>query len=130
MILSINKHIKFSNYYKKLNLFSLILIFLSLVLLLFKGLNFGVDFKGGTLIEIRTNASNINIGDTMADFTLWDVNGDSIKLATILNNGKKEGEWLWYYPNGNKKTMGIYKDDTQNGKPIKTLRWIACCRQN
>tara|TARA_Y100000590_G_scaffold460178_1_gene618955 strand:- start:13 stop:921 length:909 start_codon:yes stop_codon:yes gene_type:complete len=79
MILSINKHIKFSNYYKKLNLFSLILIFLSLVLLLFKGLNFGVDFKGGTLIEIRTNASNINIGDIRQSFLKMDLGDVTVK---------------------------------------------------
>jgi len=79
MILSINKHIKFSNYYKKLNLFSLILIFLSLVLLLFKGLNFGVDFKGGTLIEIRTNALNINIGDIRQSFLKMDLGDVTVK---------------------------------------------------
>ena len=50
MIFKISKEIKFSHYYKKMNILSLILIFLSLFIILFKGLNFGVDFKGGTLI--------------------------------------------------------------------------------
>ena len=31
---------------------------------------------------------NVNPGDTMADFTLWDINGDSITLSNILNSGK------------------------------------------
>ena len=31
----------------------------------------------------------IAVGDTMADFTLWDINGDSITLSSILNSGKR-----------------------------------------
>ena len=54
MIFKISKDIKFSNFYKKMNIFSSILIFLSILVLLIKGLNLGVDFKGGTLIEVRT----------------------------------------------------------------------------
>ena len=50
MNLKIPKEIKFSNYYKKFNFLSFILILSSIVLLFIKGLNFGVDFKGGTLI--------------------------------------------------------------------------------
>ena len=61
MIFKISKDIEFSRFYKKMNLLSFILIFLSILVLIFKGLNFGVDFKGGTLIEVRTETSNINI---------------------------------------------------------------------
>ena len=61
MILNIPKDIKFSNYYKRLNIISLSLIALSIFVLLFKGLNLGVDFKGGTLIELRTENSNVDI---------------------------------------------------------------------
>ena len=77
MILKIPEDIKFSNYYKKLNLLSLSLIILSILVLLFKGLNLGVDFKGGTLIEIRTENSNINTGEIRQSFmkmNLGDVN--------------------------------------------------------
>ena len=63
MILKISKNITFSKFYKKLNLVSLIFVILSLSLIFFKGLNFGVDFKGGTLIEIRTENKNSNISD-------------------------------------------------------------------
>ena len=31
----------------------------------------------------------VNVGDTMADFTLWDINGDSITLSSVLNSGKR-----------------------------------------
>ena len=61
MILNIPKDIKFSNYYKRLNFLSITLIILSIFVLLFKGLNLGVDFKGGTLIELRTENSNVDI---------------------------------------------------------------------
>ncbi len=47
------KIIAFNNLYKTCNLASTILIIISLLLLIFKGLNYGVDFKGGTLIEIK-----------------------------------------------------------------------------
>ena len=55
------KTILFNKYYRSFNILSLILIIISLVLLLFKGLNYGVDFKGGTLIELRTDADSNNI---------------------------------------------------------------------
>ena len=61
MILQIPKNIKFSNFYRKFNILSALLIIFSIVILLFKGLNLGVDFKGGTLIEIRTENSKISI---------------------------------------------------------------------
>jgi len=77
MIFKITKNIKFSNSYKKMNIFSLILIFLSIIFLLFKGLNFGVDFKGGTLIEVRTENENIKLSDirqSLLKMKLADVN--------------------------------------------------------
>ena len=63
MILKISKDIIFSKFYKKLNLISLIFVILSLSFIFFKGLNFGVDFKGGTLIEIRTEDRNSSISE-------------------------------------------------------------------
>ena len=38
--------INFSKFYTKFNILSSILIVASLILLIFKGLNFGIDFKG------------------------------------------------------------------------------------
>ena len=70
------KNIQFNKFYKNLNIISLILIIASLILLLFKGLNYGVDFKGGTLIEIRVdqNTSNISlIRDSFNQMNLGDV---------------------------------------------------------
>ena len=73
----ISKKINFSKYFKIANLISLTLIIISLLLLLFKGLNYGVDFKGGTLLEIRIEQSNIEIQDvrnSLKNKDLGDVN--------------------------------------------------------
>jgi len=77
MIFKNIKNITFSNFYKKMNIFSLLLIIFSLSILLFKGLNLGVDFKGGTLIEIRTENSNVRIAEirqSLLKMNLGDVN--------------------------------------------------------
>ena len=55
------KPIAFNKFYKLFNLVSFSLIIISILLLFFKGLNYGVDFKGGTLIELRANDNQINI---------------------------------------------------------------------
>ena len=73
----ISKKINFSKYFKIANLISLSLMIVSLLLLLFKGLNYGVDFKGGTLLEIRIEQANIEIQDvrnSLKNKDLGDVN--------------------------------------------------------
>ena len=73
----ISKKINFSKYFKIANLISLSLIIVSLLLLLFKGLNYGVDFKGGTLLEIRIDQASIEIQDvrnSLKNKDLGDVN--------------------------------------------------------
>ncbi len=70
------KNFSFNRFYKLFNSISFLLILSSVILLLFKGLNFGVDFKGGTLIELRTTDKSINIGnirDSLKQINLGDV---------------------------------------------------------
>ena len=77
MIFNLSKDIKFSKYYKKLNILSFLLIFLSILIILFKGLNLGVDFKGGTLIEIRAENSVVDIAEirqSLIKMQLGDIN--------------------------------------------------------
>jgi len=69
--------IQFINYFKLFNYVSLILILISVGFIFYKGLNFGVDFKGGTLIELRVENTEIGIGDVRQSFiqmNLGDVN--------------------------------------------------------
>jgi len=79
MILKTPNNIKFSNYYKKLNIFSLIIISFSILVLIFKGLNLGVDFKGGTLIELRTESSSINIAEIRQSFLRMNLGDVTVK---------------------------------------------------
>ena len=53
--------IPFNKYYNQFNILSISLVVISLILLTFKGLNFGIDFKGGTLIELRADDKKINV---------------------------------------------------------------------
>ena len=69
--------IQFINYFRIFNFISLILIIISIGSIFYKGLNFGVDFKGGTLIELRVENTEIGIGDVRQSFikmNLGDVN--------------------------------------------------------
>ena len=86
MIFKISKEIKFSHFYKKMNILSLILIFLSLFIILFKGLNLGVDFKGGTLIEIRTDNPNIKISEIRQSFLKMNLGDVTVKKFGKAND--------------------------------------------
>jgi len=84
MIFKIDKDIEFSKFYKKMNILSFILICLSILVLSIKGLNFGVDFKGGTLIEIRTENAKIDISEIRQSLLKMEL-GD----VTVKKFGKK-----------------------------------------
>tara|TARA_Y100000590_G_scaffold442037_1_gene569622 strand:+ start:271 stop:1170 length:900 start_codon:yes stop_codon:yes gene_type:complete len=69
----------FNKYYKTFNIASLILILLSLFFLIFKGLNYGVDFKGGTLIELRANDPQISTSSLRQAFFKMNLGDVTIK---------------------------------------------------
>ena len=69
--------INFNKFYKPFNIISTILVTVSIFLLIFKGLNFGVDFKGGTLIELRTSDKQVTLStlrQSLSKMNLGDVN--------------------------------------------------------
>ena len=73
------KEISFNKFYKPFNILSIILIILSILLLTFKGLNYGVDFKGGTLIELRTDKDSANISKIRDSFNQMNLGDVSVK---------------------------------------------------
>ena len=73
------KNIKFNKFYNLFNIISVVLVLFSLILLLFKGLNFGVDFKGGTLIELRAIDKQINISTLRNSFSNMNLGDVAIK---------------------------------------------------
>ena len=71
--------INFNKFYKLFNLLSSSLVVISILLLFFKGLNFGVDFKGGTLIELRANDKSINVTSLRQSFSQMNLGDFNIK---------------------------------------------------
>ena len=71
--------INFNKFYKLFNLISLCLVIISILLLFFKGLNFGVDFKGGTLIELRANDKKINVTSLRKSFSKMNLGDFNVK---------------------------------------------------
>jgi len=90
--------IRFNKFYNQFNILSSLLIIVSLILLIFKGLNFGIDFKGGTLIELRSVDAKINVSslrDNLNQMNLGDVSvkkfgNDKDYLVKFENKDKKE----------------------------------------
>ncbi len=83
-----NKNIDFSSKFKLANILSLFFFIISILFILFKGLNYGIDFKGGTLIELRADNKNINIAEirsSLNSMNLGDVN---------VKEFGKEGDYL------------------------------------
>ena len=78
------KVIYFNKFFKTANYISIFFVVISVLLLFFKGLNFGVDFKGGILIELRTSDKNINI-TTIRDY-FKDLNLDGVSVKEFGNN--------------------------------------------
>ena len=83
-----NKNIDFSSKFRSANILSLFIFIMSVLFILFKGLNYGIDFKGGTLIELRADNKNINISEirsSLNSMNLGDVN---------VKEFGKEGDYL------------------------------------
>ena len=72
-------NISFNKYFGFASLISTGLFIISILFLIFKGLNFGVDFKGGTLIELRVNEPNISISNIRDNFKKMNLKGLTVK---------------------------------------------------
>ena len=92
--------IAFNKYYNRFNILSISLVTISLLLLIFKGLNFGIDFKGGTLIELRSSDQKIttsSLRDNLSQMNLGDV--------SVKNFGNKTDFLIKFENNSNKNVI-------------------------
>ena len=93
----------FLKYRKQFLILSSILIIMSVVFMFFKGLNLGIDFKGGTLIEINTK--NTSIGE----------------LRNILSPNFNEVSLQEF---GNEETIIIRLQNENNQESIETVNKV------
>ena len=101
--------IAFNRYYNHFNIVSITLVVISLLFLVFKGLNFGIDFKGGTLIELRSNDSKINVSslrDNLNQMNLGDV--------SVKNFGNEKDFLIKFENNNNKNVIEEIKKNLDN----------------
>ena len=103
----IHQKINFASYFSKANLLSIILITLSFLIIIFKGLNYGIDFKGGTLIELRSEKKDIDISEIRSSLNLMKLGDVSVKEF-----GKK-GDFLI-------KVEEKFNDNKEVSEKIKT----------
>ncbi len=71
--------IAFNRYYNQFNILSVSLVVIAFLFLIFKGLNFGIDFKGGTLIELRSTDTKINVSSLRDNLNQLDLGDVSVK---------------------------------------------------
>ena len=95
-----NPEYTFMDIRKYMAFISALLIIFSILLIFFKGLNLGIDFKGGTLIEVKTKNSNIS------------------ELRSILNNEFNDVSLQEF---GNKETIIIRLQNKSSVASIETV---------
>ena len=97
-----NNKINFSKFFNAANIFSLLAVVISILFLFFKGLNYGVDFKGGTLLEIRIENKNIQIQDIRSSLNMPELGDVNVKQFG------EEGDFLIKFEkNANENTKFI-----------------------
>ena len=101
-----NNKINFSKFFNVANIFSLLAVIISILFLFFKGLNYGVDFKGGTLLEIRIENKNIQIQDVRESLNIPELGDVNVKQFGI------EGDFL----------IKLEKNANENEKFITDLK--------
>lgn len=96
--------IQFINYFRIFIFISLILIIISIGSIFYKGLNFGVDFKGGTLIELRVENTEIGIGDVRQSFIKMNLGDVNVKKFG------KENDFLIKFEGNDKNKENFVED--------------------
>ena len=99
-----NSNYSFMKFRKIMFIISLFLTIFSILLLSTKGLNLGIDFKGGTLIEVSTIDYNIS-SNSFVKITIYN------QMGGIVNN-------LYYGHQDAGYNSIIWNSKDDNGKPV------------
>ena len=94
-IIPVEPNINFLRLRKSFLIFSIAAIIISLGVLLFKGLNLGIDFKGGTLIEVSTKNTSISelreiLSSNYNDVSLQEFGNENTILIRLQNKSNQE----------------------------------------
>ena len=114
-------NIRFNKYYKKFGFLSVILVIISLSLLSFKGLNYGVDFKGGTLIEIRLDISDHSVSKVRDVFSK-----SNLPNLTVKNFGNDKDYLIKFQKQnlGNPEYINNLKNEVSKSFPDINFRRV------
>ena len=94
-IIPVEPNINFLGLRRNFLIISSIAIIASIVLLFFKGLNLGIDFKGGTLIEVSTKNTNIGelreiLSPNFNEVSLQEFGDESTIIIRLQNENNQE----------------------------------------
>ena len=94
-IIPVEPNINFLGLRKKFLIFSIVAIIISICLLTIKGLNLGIDFKGGTLIEVSTKNTSIGelrdmLSENFNDVSLQEFGSKDKILIRLQNKSNQE----------------------------------------
>ena len=101
--------IPFNKYYNQFNFLSISLVVVSLLFLIFKGFNFGIDFKGGTLIELRSSDTKINVSSLRENLNQMNLGDVSVK-----NFGNQKDFLIKFENSDNKNIIEEIKKSLDN----------------
>ena len=94
-IIPVEPNINFLGLRRNFLIFSILAILISIGLLSIKGLNLGIDFKGGTLIEVSTKNTSIGelreiLSSSYSDVSLQEFGNKNIILIRLQNKSNQE----------------------------------------
>ena len=94
-IIPVEPNINFLGLRRNFLIFSIFAMLISIVLLSIKGLNLGIDFKGGTLIEVSTKNTSIGelreiLSSSYSDVSLQEFGNKNIILIRLQNKSNQE----------------------------------------
>tara|TARA_Y100000590_G_C15524034_1_gene940503 strand:+ start:108 stop:1007 length:900 start_codon:yes stop_codon:yes gene_type:complete len=94
-IIPSNTNYKFMNIRNQMMNLSVFFVVIAIFLLFFKGLNLGIDFKGGTLVEIKTQNSSISelrkiLNSEFDEVTLQEFGSSNNIIIRLQNENNQE----------------------------------------